>query len=302
MPDFPVTALRSVDMTVPDLAAAEQFYTNVWGLDVAVRTRDAIYLHGTGSDHHILALHGGETAALRSITFRAATPASLGDIAMRAVQAGARLLQPVGPVDWEGGGNGLVLSEPNGCILRIVHGDAERVAQPLERDRPTRLSHVNINSTQTDATAAFFDAALGLRLSDRSKLMAFVRCNSDHHCIVIADAPVNTLNHTAFLMPDLEGVMRGSGRMVDHGYPIAWGVGRHGPGDNVFAYFVDPFGVVIEYAAEVLQVDDSYRVRGPLEWTWPPGRTDHWGIAPPKTEALKHAQLAVPFASARAAL
>ena len=30
--------------------------------------------------------------------------------------------------------------------------------------------------------------------------------------------------------------------MIDAGYPIAWGVGSHGPGDNVFAYFVDQFG------------------------------------------------------------
>ena len=97
-------------------------------------------------------------------------------------------------------------------------------------------------------------------------------------------------------MPDLESVMRGSGRVVDGGCPIGWGVGRHGPGDNVFAYFVDPHGVVVEYTAEVLQVDDSYRFRGPDEWTWPPGRTDHWGIAPPKSEVCKKAQLAIGFA------
>ena len=52
--------------------------------------------------------------------------------------------------------------------------------------------------------------------------------------------------------------------MIDAGFPIAWGVGRHGPGDNVFAYFIDPVGIVIEYTAEVLQVDDSYVVRGPV--------------------------------------
>jgi catechol 2,3-dioxygenase len=90
--------------------------------------------------------------------------------------------------------------------------------------------------------------------------------------------------------------MRGSGRMVDHGYPIGWGVGRHGPGDNVFAYFVDPFGIVVEYTAEVLQVDHDYVVGRPQDWTWPPGRTDHWGIAPPKSELVKKAQLAIPFA------
>jgi catechol 2,3-dioxygenase len=80
---------------------------------------------------------------------------------------------------------------------------------------------------------------------------------------------------------------------------VGWGVGRHGPGNNVFAYFVDPAGFVIEYTAEVLQVDDNYVAGSPQDWVWPPGRSDHWGIAPPKPDSVKHAQLSIPFAAAR---
>ena len=46
--------------------------------------------------------------------------------------------------------------------------------------------------------------------------------------------------------------------MRDSGFAPAWGPGRHGPGDNAFNYFLDPFGIVIEYTAEVEQIDDSY--------------------------------------------
>jgi hypothetical protein len=45
-------------------------------------------------------------------------------------------------------------------------------------------------------------------------------------------------------------------------------------------------------------VDDNYIVRGPADWVWPPGRTDHWGIAPPKPNYVKTAQLAIPYATA----
>jgi catechol 2,3-dioxygenase len=193
------------------------------------------------------------------------------------------------------GGVSLTLREPNGMVMRFVHGDTRHADAAAVANIPLRLAHVNVNSTDVDATATFYRSVLGFHLTDRSKLMAFVRCNADHHAVVIAEAPVNGLNHLAFLRPDIESVMRGSGRLVDAGYPIGWGVGRHGPGDNVFAYFVDPLGVVVEYTAEVLQVDDSYRFRGPDEWRWPPGRTDHWGIAPPKPDYVKQAQLAVPF-------
>ena len=59
-------------------------------------------------------------------------------------------------------------------------------------------------------------------------------------------------------MPDLESCMRGGGRMRDAGYPIEWGPGRHGSGNNVFCYFAGPEEFPIEYTAEVLQIDDCY--------------------------------------------
>jgi hypothetical protein len=67
----------------------------------------------------------------------------------------------------------------------------------------------------------------------------------------------------------------------------------------VFAYFIDPIGFVVEYTAEVLRVDDSYVARGPAHWKWPAGRTDQWGIAPPKPEHVKAAQLAIPHAASK---
>ena len=292
VPGALAVALRSVDLQVPDLAAARRFYTEVWGLTAVESAGSAVVLRATGADHHVLVLHQGE-AELHSITFRAPSREAVERAVVTVVAAGGRLLGAPGAVDWPGGGFGLAFVDSQGRTLRLVHGDIARTPDAPVQDRPERLSHVNINSDATDATARFFTDALGFRLSDRSKIMAFVRCNGDHHAIVIADAPVNGLNHVAFMMPSLEGVMRASGRMVDHGHPIGWGVGRHGPGDNVFAYFVDPFGIVVEYTAEVLQVDESYRVGGPADWTWPPGRTDHWGIAPPKSDAVKRAQLAI---------
>ena len=97
-------------------------------------------------------------------------------------------------------------------------------------------------------------------------------------------------------MPDADAVMRGGGRMKDAGFPIQWGPGRHGPGNNLFNYFIDPFGIVIEYTADVQQVDDSYQPRGPEDWKWPPGRVDQWGISPAPGATLKEAQRRVMFA------
>jgi catechol 2,3-dioxygenase len=296
MPRFPVTALRSVDLGTPDLDRSVKFYGDVWGLEPVARAAGAVYLRASGSDHHVVALHPSERPELRAVTFRVADPSDFATIAANAAAEGATLISPPKPNEAPDGGTVMALRGPEGGLLRFVHGDLRHAPKSSQGDRPERLAHVNLNSVDVDRSAAFYEKALGFRLADRSKAMAFVRCNSDHHAVVIAEAPACGLNHIAFLMPSLESVMRGAGRMIDAGFPIAWGVGRHGPGDNVFAYFIDPAGFVIEYTAEVLQVDDSYGARGPDHWVWPPGRTDQWGIAPPKAEHVKAAQLAIRYA------
>ncbi|WP_027487309.1 VOC family protein [Allorhizobium undicola] len=296
MHDFPVEALRSVELGVPDIGASVEFYTKTWGLQVVQQDADKVFLAGSGDDFHILELKQSTRAELRKVTFRARSREDLLKLHSLCEEAGATVLRAPQALTAPSGGFGFVIREPQGCVLEFVHGDLRR--QPSHTPLvPVRLAHVNINSAEIEALSDFYRNSLGFRLTDRSRMMAFLCCNQDHHSVVLAEAPVNGLNHIAFQMPDLESVMRGSGRVVDAGYPIGWGVGRHGPGDNVFAYFVDPHGVVIEYTAEVLQVDESYRVGGPQDWVWPPGRTDQWGIAPPKSEACKKAQQAVGFSA-----
>ena len=84
--------------------------------------------------------------------------------------------------------------------------------------------------------------------------------------------------------------------MRDHGYPIEWGPGRHGPGNNVFAYFCGPEEFPLEYTSEMQQVDDNYRVGKPDDWKWPPGRVDQWGIVPGPSLRVKRAQRLFRFA------
>jgi catechol-2,3-dioxygenase len=296
MPRFPVTALRSVDLGTPDLDRSLKFYRETWGLEFVAHASDAVYLCASGSDHHVVALHPSERAELRAVTFRVADASDFATIAANAVAEGGEVVSGPRSNAAPDGGVVMAVRGPEGGLLRFVHDDFRHAPKPPRGDQPERLAHVNLNSTDVDRSAAFYEKALGFHLSDRSQAMAFVRCNSDHHAVVIADAAVCGLNHIAFLMPNLESVMRGSGRMIDAGFPIAWGVGRHGPGDNVFAYFIDPVGFVIEYTAEVLQVNDRYVARGPDYWVWPPGRTDQWGVAPPKADHVKQAQLAVRYA------
>ena len=224
---------------------------------------------------------------------------ALAEIARRAIEAGGRVEREPGPVDDAAGGVGLRVVDADGRVFDIVHGDATHAATAPHADRPERLAHAVLNSHDVASTQAFLERALGFVLADRTRIMAFMNCNHDHHSLAVGVADNDCLNHIAFLMPDLDAVMRGAGRMRDAGFPIEWGPGRHGPGHNAFSYFVGPFGEVIEYTADVQQIDDDYRVGRPEDWTWPTGRVDQWGISAPPSARLKQAQASLHFARAQ---
>ena len=291
-----ISALRSVALTVPDLAAAENFYTETWGLVVAEKSHGVAYFRGSGHDHHVLALHeAAGTPQLRLVTLRARSAKSLEHIAQAAIAAGG-VVERTGAAFDPAGGQVVVIRDPDGRRLEVVHGDALRANDaPTPQDRPIRLAHAVLNSHAVEKTREFFEKALGFVLADRTRIMAFMNCDNDHHSIALGDTDNDALNHVAFLMPTLDAVMRGGGRLKDKGLPPQWGPGRHGPGDNAFNYFVDPFGIVIEYTAEVEQIDETYRVGRPEDWTWPPGRIDQWGVGQMPTDHLKQAQRRVFF-------
>lgn len=293
-----IEALRSVALTVPDLAAAETFYTHVWRLAVAERRPGVLYLRGSGADHHLLALHQRPgTPQILQVTLRARSAAALDSVAAATTGAGGVVEHAPAAATDPAGGQAVLLRDAHGRRYEVVHGDARRTPDaPPPPDMPQRLAHAVLNSHDVPVAQAFMEAGLGFVLADRTRIMAFMNCDSDHHTLAIGDTDNDALNHVAFVMPTLDAVMRGGGRMRDAGHGIEWGPGRHGPGDNAFNYFIDPFGIVIEYTAEVEQIDETYRAGGPTDWTWPPGRVDQWGISTPPSDRLKAAQRAVLFA------
>jgi catechol 2,3-dioxygenase-like lactoylglutathione lyase family enzyme len=290
-----IESLRSAALNVPDLARAEHFYTAVWHLSVAARDDDTLYLRGSGSDHHLLSLHRSDRLAIRTVTLRARSSQALQDIAAAVPAAGGQVLHPISPSDSPAGGTRLVVRDPDGRLYEIVYGDIQHDDIHPHPDRPIRLAHAVLNCHHLPSAQQFLEQALGFSLSDRTKAMAFMNCNRDHHSLALGDTDNDALNHIAFLMEDVDAVMRGGGRMRDAGFEIAWGPGRHGPGNNAFNYFVGPFGEVIEYTAEVEQIDTHYVVGEPADWTWPPGRVDQWGLSAPPGETLKSAQRNVFF-------
>ncbi len=289
-----VRALRSIEVGVTDIDAALRFYTDVWHLTWVAESGGAHYLRGTGAFHHILSLRQTAKPELIRMVLDAADRATVDALHQQAKAHGltcdapATLAQPHGDY-------GFGCKDVEGRNIWVVCGVKDHADGTDRPDRPRKLSHVNLNTQDNDASFACWRDAFGFTLSDHTSKFRFIRCNADHHSIVLAFGGGPTLNHIAFEMPDLDSVMRGAGRMIDHNHPIEWGPGRHGPGQNVFCYFVGPGDIPIEYTAEMQQVDESYPAGTPQDWTWPPRRLDRWGICYAPSQRVHEAGLLYRF-------
>lgn len=289
-----IDRLRAVTIAVTDLARSTAFYTQTWGLQVAAeKPGSAVFLRATGRDHHCLVLNqgaAGQRAGLVSVTFGVPDRAALLQLYERLVTAGVPTEQPPRALPAAGGGWGFAFHDPEGRVFKVVADREDRAEAEPAQTRPVALAHVVLNSTDAAAATRFFTDVVGLRISDRTKKMSFLRCNATHHVIAVADSGNTSLNHIAFEMASWNELMFGVGRLKEAGHRVQWGVGRHGPGDNVFAYFLDPDGLAIEYTAEVQQIDDATHVPGtPEQWVRPPNRMDQWGHADLPTPAMQAA-------------
>jgi hypothetical protein len=149
---------------------------------------------------------------------------------------------------------------------------------------------VVLNSAKIGDEVSFFCDMLGFKVSDRTNMMEFIRCCADHHSIAVARGNGPCLNHMAYEVANIDGLMRGAGRLRSNGFDIEWGVGRHGPGDNVFSYFVEPNGFVVEYTTEVQQIDEStYAANDADYWANFPMRPCRWGMATKPSNRIRAA-------------
>jgi catechol 2,3-dioxygenase-like lactoylglutathione lyase family enzyme len=288
-PAAAVTAVRSVELGVRDLDASAEFYQDTWLLEPAGRTTAARYFRGAGPEQYVLAIRGDRAPGFVRINLAAADRAAVDELHAALGATPLTVLHAPRDFDEPAGGYGFAFDDGEGREFRIVAGLPEHAQTDHTADRPGKISHVVLNSTPGGEVAQIFCDVLGFRLRDQTARANFIGCNADHHSLAFGRVGGVALNHVAFEVPTLDGEMRAAGRLKRGGVPIEWGVGRHGPGNNVFAYFIDPNGYAVEYTTDMKQIDDADYIAGtPETWKRAP-HSDAWGIADPPTQRFRDA-------------
>ena len=272
-----VNDLRGLELGVFNLDESTEFYKKAWALDEVAREGNRAFLRASGAEHHVLTLHERPRGGMVAINFAAPDRASVDALHASTKAMGCDIM--AAPHELEkvaGGGYGFELRTPDGHTIRIS-SDVARHGEVSSENRPVRLNHVVLNSTDIDKEMKYFLDVLGFKFSDCNGFMNFIRCSQNHHAIAIAKSHGPSLNHAAFEMADIDDLMGGVGRMRLNDHDVGWGVGKHaGPGRNVFSYFVDPNGFAIEYTTHVEQVDDSYKTNMGDYWQSLPLKPCAW--------------------------
>lgn len=278
--------LRHVGLRTDQFDDAVAFYSGPWGLEVVEQTESSAYLRASGPEHHVLELHKADRNGLDHIAFAAATTQQVDACAEWVAAEGATVTEEPGRSDRPGGGYAFRFKDFENRLIE-VSAEVEAVAERSgDAHVPRKVAHIVLNTTDIDAAVASYTRLLGLRVSDWSEhKMVFLRSNADHHVVAFNQHEWVSPNHVAYEVASLDSFMRSIGRLKVAGHETAWGPGRHGPGDNAFAYYIDPAGLVPEVTAEVFQIDEETWL--PRVWKRTPELSDLFRTAGAPTTRMR---------------
>ena len=274
-----VNGLHRLSLRVPQVKRVGEWYRDVWGAGLLDAGEERWDFQCRDSSHCALSVVAGAPSGLDSLAFRVSDPAA---VLAAAQTAGARVLEAPAASRIRAGETVAAFADPDGNRIELVAWQGQTQAPAGERGfGPRKLGHVVLWTPRIDQMERFY-AAIGLHVTDRTAIgMSFLRCNSDHHSLALARHKEKTgFQHAAFDVATIDAVMREKGRLAAAGVECLWGVGRHGPGNNVFSYYRDPAGNVVEFYGELQQFPDDAPVGEPVHWG-PEHRGDVWGVAGP---------------------
>lgn len=278
--------VRHVALHTTDFDASVAFYSGPFGLELVHQEADTAYLRGSGTEHHVLELHRADHNGVHHVTLAAAMVEDVDDLHAWITAEGGEVLAEPRRFDTPDGGYGFEFLDPERRVFRITAESHAVPPRTPDLPVPLKVAHIVLNTTDIDRDTAFFTRVLGLRISDWSeRQMVFLRTNPDHHVIALNRADHASPNHVAYEVGSLDHWLRSIGRLKQAGHEAAWGPGRHGPGDNAFAYYVDPAGMVPEVTAEVLQIDEETWM--PRVWRRTPELSDLFQTAGPPSSYIR---------------
>ena len=274
----------------PDLEQQTEYYTNILGLTLTAKDKDAVYLANT-VDHHAVVLRRGAAAQCTRVGFELGPNDDLDAFEKQTAAHGVKTSRKKDPEPTIA--DMVAFQDPKGTVMEVFKRP-EPQALKFARNGvvPHKLGHVAFHVTEVKKVTAFYCDVLGFRVSDwMSDFFSFLRCGVDHHTINLMETGSNRHFHTAFELRDWGHMLTACDHLSLNGYKLLWGPGRHGIGHNLFTYHRSPNGLITELFAQLDQMNEPLghfeprpwhrdRPQKPKVWQKDPSASNYWGIMP----------------------
>ncbi|HLG75194.1 MAG TPA: VOC family protein [Ktedonobacteraceae bacterium] len=146
-----------------------------------------------------------------------------------------------------------------------------------------RLQHLVLASENAEPLVRFYSDIVGLAISDKmldgtAVAACWMRADEDreHHSFAIFRTAKKGIDHHSYEVGDWMLIRDWADYLASKGVKLVWGPGRHGPGNNLFIFVLDPDGNRIELSAE-LELVEPGRPAG--IWPKEPDTLNRWGEA-----------------------
>ena len=280
MPIVNVKQVSHVALKTQDVERQAAFYTSMVGLGETERdAAGRVYLR-CNANHHALVLIPSSESGIDHYALDVGNPAALESAASALTKAGISY-ETNAPGEL-GQGPSLCLRDPDGYSVELIGGVAQVSPNYGPRAvQPRKLSHVTLLVDDCKRSADFYSEVLGFRVSDWvDDIFLWMRCNADHHGLAFAKTGSIKMHHFAFEVIDFSYLVRQAEHLMQNGYALLYGPGRHGPGQNQFEYFRDPEQNLVEFMCDIQQIwDDATYV--PRVWNSKEPWVNLWGPEAP---------------------
>ncbi|KAF2101151.1 Glyoxalase/Bleomycin resistance protein/Dihydroxybiphenyl dioxygenase [Rhizodiscina lignyota] len=277
-------SLAYVHYSHQDLAKEEKFLKD-FGLEEVERVDSRVYYRGTGPQPFVYVAEQSTDPQGKRFVAGGWLVQSIDDLERASsLPAASSIKDSKEP----GGGKVVTLKDPNGVEIRLLYGQETlgeksepmtSINTPSEKQRKgefvrmkTGPSHIHklghygfmIPPADYKKTLSWYTSTFNLKVTDsvynpetNEDLTCFLHIDkgqtyTDHHSFFLGHTPKSKahVHHASFEVQHMDDQLLGHDWLTNKGWTNCWGVGRHVLGSQVFDYWFDAMGNILEHYAD----------------------------------------------------
>lgn len=265
----------------PDLAEITTFLRD-FGMSVTKKTDTQRWYKGYGTDQYVYYAQQGEKKFLGG-TFEVE---SYAELEKAEKTPGAGKIEEL--TDAPGGGHMVTLTDPEGFPINLIYGQQKTDGGPMpeilttnyeahkprvarfQRFKPGpaavhKLGHYGLCVKDFPSQLQWYTRTFNFAPTDflyvdtetgeRKDVAVFCHIDigpdyTDHHTFFMSSNPTSHVHHCSFEVHDFDSQNLGHEWLVGKNYKPVWGVGRHILGSQLFDYWWDTTGNMVEHYAD----------------------------------------------------